>query len=42
LALLGFLKLPIDHVLTPRGTGTVELRPRLGSDHYGVLVRFDL
>ncbi|NHF74145.1 endonuclease/exonuclease/phosphatase family protein [Paracoccus xiamenensis] len=32
--------LPIDHVLVPAGTDAVlERRPRLGSDHYGVLAR---
>ncbi len=30
------LPLPIDHVLAPGG-GTVETRPRLGSNHWGVL-----
>lgn len=35
------LHLPIDHVLTPAG-GTTTLRPLLGSDHLGMLVRFDL
>jgi endonuclease/exonuclease/phosphatase (EEP) superfamily protein YafD len=32
--------LPIDHVLLPEGwEGTKELRPELGSDHSGILVR---
>ncbi|QQA44288.1 endonuclease/exonuclease/phosphatase family protein [Pelagovum pacificum] len=32
------LRLRIDHVLAPDGwTGTVERRPRFGSDHYGLL-----
>ncbi len=31
--------LPIDHVLTPGGAGTTEIRPLLGSDHYGILAR---
>jgi endonuclease/exonuclease/phosphatase (EEP) superfamily protein YafD len=35
--------LPIDNVLAPRGTtGSVELRPYIGSDHLGVLARFAL
>ncbi len=32
----------IDHVFATGGQGTVELRPRLGSDHFGVLARIDL
>lgn len=36
------LRLPIDHILTPEGQGTLELRGLLGSDHFGVLARFDL
>ncbi|MEM9032870.1 MAG: endonuclease/exonuclease/phosphatase family protein, partial [Pseudomonadota bacterium] len=44
---LPFLSLPfagvsIDHVLAPGGHGTVELRPRLGSDHRGLLARVAL
>jgi endonuclease/exonuclease/phosphatase (EEP) superfamily protein YafD len=32
--------LPIDHVLLPVGwSGGKELRPELGSDHRGVVVR---
>ena len=35
--------LAIDHVLLPSGTGAfVEARPLLGSDHYGLLTRFEL
>lgn len=35
--------LPIDHVLVPRSsTGLVEVRPLEGSDHYGLIARFDL
>jgi len=34
--------LPIDHILVPEGaTGSTELRPLLGSDHHGILARFD-
>ena len=36
------LRLPIDHVLVPGGRGVSALRPLLGSDHFGVLLRFDL
>jgi endonuclease/exonuclease/phosphatase (EEP) superfamily protein YafD len=36
-----WLMLPIDHVLAPAG-GQTELRPLLGSDHHGLLVRFGL
>jgi endonuclease/exonuclease/phosphatase (EEP) superfamily protein YafD len=36
------LRLPIDHVLVPDGIGALETRPLLGSDHLGVLMRFDL
>ncbi len=36
------LRLPIDHVLVPSGRGKIERRPMLGSDHFGVLLRFDL
>lgn len=32
----------IDHVLVTGGVGTAEVRPLLGSDHYGVLGRVDL
>ena len=35
---LGALPLPIDHVFAPGG-GTTRARPRLGSDHRGVLAR---
>jgi endonuclease/exonuclease/phosphatase (EEP) superfamily protein YafD len=36
------LPLPIDQVMIPRGAkGTVEVRPLFGSDHYGLLARFD-
>lgn len=40
----GFLlPLPIDTVLVPKGvTGTVELRPYMGSDHLGVLTNIAL
>jgi endonuclease/exonuclease/phosphatase (EEP) superfamily protein YafD len=35
--------LPIDHVFLPDGaTGGTELRPTLGSDHYGIFARFKL
>lgn len=35
--------LAIDHVLIPQGaTGAIEIRPRLGSDHHGLLARFSL
>ncbi len=37
----GWLTLPIDHVLGPYG-GEAGLRPRLGSDHMGVLARIGL
>lgn len=36
------LRLPIDHILVPSGRGRAQLRPRLGSDHYGLLLNFDL
>lgn len=37
------LPLPIDNLLFPKGTtGTVELRPYMGSDHLGKLARFQL
>lgn len=36
-----FAPLTIDHVLLPRGwRGAQEIRPELGSDHRGILVRF--
>lgn len=38
----GVLNLSIDHVLAPGGQGSAELRPRLGSDHDGVLARIVL
>ncbi|MDJ0827873.1 MAG: endonuclease/exonuclease/phosphatase family protein [Rhodobacter sp.] len=34
-----WLPLPIDHVLAPGGTGQTQIRPRLGSDHRGLLAR---
>lgn len=37
----GILSIPIDHALTPHG-GLAEVRPRLGSDHLGLLVRVPL
>ncbi|NOE26760.1 endonuclease/exonuclease/phosphatase family protein [Ruegeria sp. HKCCD6157] len=37
------IPLPIDNLLFPKGTtGTVELRPFMGSDHLGKLARFRL
>ena len=33
---------PIDHVLTPDGTGRIDTRPLLGSDHLGLLAEFNL
>jgi endonuclease/exonuclease/phosphatase (EEP) superfamily protein YafD len=37
------LPLPIDSILVPKGaTGSVELRPYMGSDHLGVLSRIAL
>lgn len=39
---LGPLRLPIDHILTPHGQGVVTKRPLLGSDHAGLVARFDL
>ena len=37
------LPLPIDHVLVPEGaSASVELRPRLGSDHLGLFARIAL
>jgi endonuclease/exonuclease/phosphatase (EEP) superfamily protein YafD len=40
----GWVALPIDHVLVPRGRGaTAAWRlPLLGSDHHGVLAGFGL
>lgn len=41
---LGFsplMRLPIDHVLSPGG-GRLDLRPALGSDHYGLLANLAL
>ena len=38
-----WLPLSIDNVLLPRGTtGTIELRPYMGSDHLGKFARFQL
>lgn len=34
--------LPIDHILVPSGRGAIETRPLLGSDHLGLVLRFDL
>jgi endonuclease/exonuclease/phosphatase (EEP) superfamily protein YafD len=37
------LFLPIDHVMLPDGaSGNTEIRPAHGSDHLGILARFDL
>lgn len=37
------LPLPIDHILLPQGaTGRAEARPRVGSDHLGLVARFSL
>ncbi len=36
------LRLPIDHVLVPGGRGVLQMRPKLGSDHFGLLLRFEL
>ena len=36
------LWLPIDHILVPGGAGRLETRPFLGSDHRGILLKFDL
>ena len=34
---------PIDHILLPAGANaTIDVRPLLGSDHLGLLARFDL
>jgi len=40
----GWVTLPIDHVLVPRGKGATSARrlPPLGSDHHGVLAGFAL
>jgi hypothetical protein len=35
------LHLPIDHAFSPAG-GRLDLRPALGSDHYGLLARLGL
>ena len=35
---LGDIPLPIDHVMAPGG-GTIEVLPKLGSDHHGILAR---
>ncbi len=37
-----FFRLPIDHILVPSGRGRLERRPLAGSDHYGILLSFDL
>jgi endonuclease/exonuclease/phosphatase (EEP) superfamily protein YafD len=44
LPLKGYFTIPIDHVFVPnlQGEGNGELRPLLGSDHLGLLVRFTL
>ena len=40
--LRGWIPLSIDHVLVPNGgSGLLKSRPRFGSDHQGVLARFD-
>ncbi len=36
------LRLSIDHILVPNGQGQLETRPLLGSDHLGLLLRFNL
>ncbi len=36
------LQLAIDYILVPGGTGNLSTRSRLGSDHFGLLLRFDL
>ncbi len=37
------LLLPIDHIMLPDGaSGNTEIRPAHGSDHLGILARFDL
>ncbi|SFB79125.1 endonuclease/exonuclease/phosphatase family protein [Tropicimonas isoalkanivorans] len=41
LPIMRFVSLPIDHVLVPEGKrGASELRPLLGSDHLGMVVRY--
>jgi endonuclease/exonuclease/phosphatase (EEP) superfamily protein YafD len=41
LPIFKFVSLPIDHVLIPSGKrGASELRPLLGSDHRGLVVRY--
>lgn len=37
-----WVDLPIDHVLVPSGQGELTARPLLGSDHLGLLLRFNL
>lgn len=37
----GWLRVPIDHVLVS-GQGDTQRLPLLGSDHFGILARFDL
>ncbi|MCI2398667.1 endonuclease/exonuclease/phosphatase family protein [Aliiroseovarius subalbicans] len=37
----GWLRVPIDHVLVS-GQGETQRLPLLGSDHFGILARFDL
>jgi endonuclease/exonuclease/phosphatase (EEP) superfamily protein YafD len=36
-----WVRLPIDHVFAT-GQGAIELRPLLGSDHYGIVARIEL
>jgi len=36
------LRLSIDHILVPGGVGQLSVLPLLGSDHVGLLLRFDL
>lgn len=36
-----WLRLSIDHILVPGGRGTIRTRPLFGSDHLGVVARFD-
>ena len=36
------LRLPIDHILVPSGRGKLQSRPLFGSDHLGLLLRFNL
>lgn len=38
---LGDIPLPIDHVMAPGG-GTIEVLPKFGSDHYGLLARVNV